>query len=115
MFPQRLQEEEEEEEEVSGLLNLLFLILVSLSWLEKKKAVVLSNRPCPSLRNDLPSKTTWHAKVVQWKFILPYESKVSVISFLRLSVNVKIRHFGLNKRAKRTAFQKRKVLGQSYS
>ena len=40
MFPQRLQEEEEEEEEegeVSGLLNLLFLILVSLSWLEKKK------------------------------------------------------------------------------
>ena len=27
MFPQRLQEEEEEEEEVSGLLNLLFLIL----------------------------------------------------------------------------------------
>ena len=42
MFPQRLQEEEEEEEEeeegeVSGLLNLLFLILVSLSWLEKKR------------------------------------------------------------------------------
>ena len=38
MFPQRLQEkeEEEEEEEVSGLLNLLFHILVSLSWLEKK-------------------------------------------------------------------------------
>ena len=42
MFPQRLQEEEEEEEEeegeevVSGLLNLLFLVLVSLSWLEKK-------------------------------------------------------------------------------
>ena len=40
MFPQRLQEEEEEEEEegeeeeeeVSRLLNLLFLILVSLSW-----------------------------------------------------------------------------------
>ena len=31
MFPQRLQEEEEEEEEVSGLLNLLFVILVSLS------------------------------------------------------------------------------------
>ena len=64
MFPQRLQEEEEEEEEeeVSGLLNLLFLILVSLSWLEKKKAVVLSNRPCPSLRNDLPSKTMWHGK-----------------------------------------------------
>ena len=61
MFPQRLKEEEED---VSGLLNLLFLILVSLSWLEKKKknAVVLSNRPCPSLRNDLPSKTTWHGK-----------------------------------------------------
>ena len=37
------------------------------------------------------------AKVVQWKFILPYESKVPVISFLRLSVHVKIRHFGLNK------------------
>ena len=38
MFRQRLQEEEEEEEEeeVSGLLNILFLILVSLSWLEKK-------------------------------------------------------------------------------
>ena len=37
MFSQRLQEEEEEkEEEVSGLLNLLFLILVSLSWLGKK-------------------------------------------------------------------------------
>ena len=36
MFPQRLQEEGEEEGEVSGLLNLLFLILVSLSWLEKK-------------------------------------------------------------------------------
>ena len=65
MFPQRLQEEEEEEEEeeeVSGLLNLLFLVLVSLSWLEKKNAVVLSNRPCPSIRNDLPSKTTWHGK-----------------------------------------------------
>ena len=65
MFPQRLQEgeEEEEEEEVSGLLNLLFLILVSLSWLEIKNAVVLSNRPCPwSLPNDLPSKTTWHGK-----------------------------------------------------
>ena len=61
MFPQNLQEEEEEEE-VSGLLNLLFLILVSLSWLEKKNAVVLSNRPCPSLRNDLLSKTTWHGK-----------------------------------------------------
>ena len=61
MFPQRLQEEEEEGE-VSGLLNLLFLILVSLSWLEKKNAIVLSNRPCPSLRNDLPSKTTWHGK-----------------------------------------------------
>ena len=127
------------------------------------------------------------AKVVQWKFILPYESKVPVISFLRpvytgdfcrsnsmqflshlngirfqtcskplryrgdkshlvytcdfeaatlarqklhrvaatkiacikgplrLSVYVKIRHFGLNKRAKRTAFQKRKVLGETYS
>ena len=37
MFPQPLQEEEEEEGEVSGLLNLLFLVLVSLSWLEKKK------------------------------------------------------------------------------
>ena len=60
MFRQRLQEEEEEEEEVSGLLNLLFLILVSLSWLEKKTR--LSNRPCPSLRNDIPSKTTWHGK-----------------------------------------------------
>ena len=36
------------------------------------------------------------AKVVQWKFILPYVSKESVISFLRLSVYVKIRHFGLN-------------------
>ena len=32
---------------------------------------------------------------------------------LRLSVHVKIRHFGLNKRAKRTAFQKRKVLGEN--
>ena len=53
------------------------------------------------------------AKVVQWKFILPYESKVPVISILRLSVYVKIRHFGLNKRAKRTAFQKRKVLGRN--
>ena len=63
MFPQRLKEEEEEEEEdVSGLLNFLFLILVSLSWLEKKNAVVLSNRPCPSLRNDLPSKTNRHGK-----------------------------------------------------
>ena len=61
MFPQRLKEKEEEED-VSGLLNLLFLILVSLSWLEKKNAVVLSNRPCPSSRNDLPSKTTWHGK-----------------------------------------------------
>ena len=61
MFPQRLQEEEEEEGEVSELLNLLFLILVSLSWLEKN-AVVLSNCSCPSLRNDLPSKTTWHGK-----------------------------------------------------
>ena len=55
------------------------------------------------------------AKVVQWKFILPYESKVPVISFLQLSVYVKIRHFGLNKRATRTAFQKRKVLGETYS
>ena len=36
MFSQRLQEEEEKEGEVYGLLNLLFLILVSLSWLEKK-------------------------------------------------------------------------------
>ena len=41
MFPQCLQEEEEEgeeeeEEEVSGLLNLLFLILVRLPWLKKK-------------------------------------------------------------------------------
>ena len=45
------------------------------------------------------------AKVVQWKFILPYESKVPVISFLRLSIYVKIRHFGLNKSAKRTAFR----------
>ena len=69
MFPHRLQEEEEEEEEEkeeekeeSGLLNLLFLILVSLSWLEKKSAVFLSNRPCPSLIKDLPSKTTWHGK-----------------------------------------------------
>ena len=59
MFPQRLKEEEEED--VSGLLNLLFLILVSFSWLEKN-AVVLSNRPWTSLRNDLPSKTTWHGK-----------------------------------------------------
>ena len=58
MFLQRLQEEEEEG---AGLLNLLFLILVNLSWLEKN-TVVLSNRPCPSLRNDLPSKTTWHGK-----------------------------------------------------
>ena len=33
MLLQRLHEEEEE----AGLLNLLFLILVSLSWLEKKK------------------------------------------------------------------------------
>ena len=57
MLLQRLHEEEEEE---AGLLNLLFLILVSLSWLEKKNTVVLSNRPCPSLRNDLSSKTTWH-------------------------------------------------------
>ena len=61
MFPQRLQQEEEGEE-VSGLLNLLFLILVSLPWLEEKNAVVLSNRPFPSLGNDLPSKTTWHGK-----------------------------------------------------
>ena len=42
MFPQCLQEEEEEgeeeeEEEVSGLLNLLFLILVRLPWLKKKQ------------------------------------------------------------------------------
>ena len=63
MFLKRLQEEgeeeeEEEEEEEAGLLNLLFLTLVSFSWLEKKNAMVLSNRPCPSLRNDLPSKTT---------------------------------------------------------
>ena len=36
MFSQRLQEEEEKEGEVYGRLNLLFLILVSLSWLEKK-------------------------------------------------------------------------------
>ena len=46
---------------------------------------------------------------------MSHESKVPVISFLRLSVYVKIRHFGLNKRAKRTAFRKRKVLGETYS
>ena len=66
MFPQRLQEEEE----VSGLLNLFFLVLVSLSWLEKKNAVVLSNRPSPSLRNDLPSKTTWHGKSSSYRMSL---------------------------------------------
>ena len=46
MFTQRLQEEDEEEEEVSGHLNLLFLILVRLYWLEKKnnkKTVALSS------------------------------------------------------------------------
>ena len=50
MFPQRLQEEEEEEEEEeekeeSGLLNLLFLILVSLSWLEKKARYLYQTAP----------------------------------------------------------------------
>ena len=36
------------------------------------------------------------AQVVQWKFTLPYVSKVREISLLRLSVYVKIGHFGLN-------------------
>ena len=40
MFLQRLQEEEEEEEEGAKVLNLLFFILVSLSWLEKNTVVL---------------------------------------------------------------------------
>ena len=111
MFPQRLQEEEE----VSGLLNLLFLILVSLSWLEKKTQQFYQTAPVRRYVTIYQVKPRGMAKIVQWKFILPYESKVPVIYFLRLSVYVKIRHFGLNKRAKRTAFQKRKVLGETYS
>ena len=75
MFPQRLQEEEEEEGEVSGLLNLLFLILVSLSWLK--------TAPVRRYVTIYQVKPRGMAKVVQWKLILPYESKVPVISFLR--------------------------------
>ena len=51
MFLKRLQEEgeeEEKEEEEAGLLNLLFLTLVSFSWLEKKTR--WSNQTAPVRR-----------------------------------------------------------------
>ena len=94
MFPQRLQEEEEEggeeeeeeEEEVSGLLNLLLLILVRLSWLEKKKQTnkqhgSLIKLPVRRYVTIYRVKPRGMAKVAQWKFILPYVSKVPEISF----------------------------------
>ena len=59
MFPQRLKEKEEEED-----VSFKFIIpyLSELVLAGKKNPVVLSSRPCPSSRNDLPSKTTWHGK-----------------------------------------------------
>ena len=57
MFLKRLQEEGEEEEQQEEEEE------AELFLAGKKNAMVLSNRPWPSLRNDLPSKTTsltWH-------------------------------------------------------
>ena len=91
MFPQRLQEEEE----VAGLLNLLFLILVRLSWLKKqtnKQHGSFIKLPVRYYVTIYQVKPRGMAKVVQWMFILPYVSKVPEISFLRLAVDVKICH-----------------------
>ena len=52
------------------------------------------------------------AKVVQWKFILPYVSKVPEISFLRLSVDVKIRHFGLTQACEENRIPEREGSGR---
>ena len=59
MFPQRLKEEERRIWAFEFVIPYLSELVLAG---KKKNAVVLSNRPSPSLRNDLPSKTTWHGR-----------------------------------------------------
>ena len=85
MFLKRLQEEGEEEEE-AGLLNLLFLTLVSFPGWKKKTRWFYQTAPVRRYVTIYQVKPRDMAQVVQWKFTLPYVSKVREISLLRLSV-----------------------------